>query len=123
MWTGPVLSRQEMFNRAFLGLQSQGWKRALTVPWAQEDVNTGCVYQTEESLRCGWGWVDPENTPGHTAYISGLRERGVGLAAVLSPEDLAFAQELQKVHDNNRASELERAMRNFATHNNLTVPG
>lgn len=109
-----VPSRQEMFNRAWNGLKSQGWRKAVT--------DTGaCVYLNEKNDRCAWGWVDLEGTKLSTlGSVSTLHDCGIGLAAKLHGSDLLFAQKLQNTHD--CAFNLCDAMRRLAEVYGLTIP-
>lgn len=111
-----VPTRQEMFNRAWNGLKSQGWNHAAE--------GTVCVYLTKDGRRCAWGWVDPENTPYRIRTLIHLRADNVGIAGRLSYPDYLFAIELQSAHDSwlGSAPSLELAMSTLASRYKLTVP-
>lgn len=93
-WEVPT--RQEMFDRAWRGLKSQGWRQAIEV---RDDGWTVCKYLTDDGLRCAWGWVDTDINPALTGTVGLLRRGGHGLAARLSDEDALFADDLQCAHD------------------------
>lgn len=124
-----IPSRQEMFNRAWNGLKSQGWEPAFAAG--------SCEYITQDGKRCAWGWVDPEGTVSPLGYgrigsVNSLRMEAGGLARRLSESDAAFAMELQDAHDrvplasergaSGRFTSLEESMRDFAGRHQLTIP-
>lgn len=86
-------TRQEMFNRAYIGLRKQGFKLAIQ--------KSRCVYSMGNGRRCAWGHVDTSLGPHHYGDLLALSNAGVwgGLAAKLSTEDLQWAKELQLCHD------------------------
>lgn len=112
------LTPQEMFNRAYIGLQSQNWKQCVD----PNDCHI-CVYSDGRGCHCAWGWVDPDLTDAQAkgANIETLR---VGLARELSTSDRVFAQNLQDAHD--RAFEglvgIKDRMERLAVRYNLTIP-
>lgn len=115
-----MLTRQEMFDRAFIGLRSQGFQRCV-------DDTATCVYHGRNGTHCAWGWVDPDGTPhGNSGGgVLTLRVAHRGLAARLSEDDLEFAVDLQSVHDSGWARstvQMEPRLRDFASKYNLTVP-
>lgn len=112
--SNEVPSRQEMFDRAWRGLKSQGWKRAVD--------HLGCVYSTPDGRRCAWGWVDPDGTSGALGSVRALYENRVGLAGLLRGEDVLFANWLQSVHDLAVDETLQQAMRSFAAKHGLSIP-
>lgn len=111
-----LLSRQEMFDRAWRGLKSQGFQKCMKANQAS------CAYRTGET-RCAWGWVDTDLTDENRS-VADLHNDGIGLAAKLQDIDLKFAQGLQVVHDNSSTifDSMERNLIGFADRYNLTVP-
>lgn len=99
-----MLTKQEMFDRAWKGLKAQGWAKAY-------DVERGvCTYLTEDGKRCAWGHVDPDGTKEQVGTVADLNLNRVGLAAYLYPEDVApngFACQLQRCHDRPALNEAE----------------
>lgn len=100
-----MLTRQEMFDRACVGLKSQDFERCV--------ANDVCVYgrvgADGREEHCAWGWVDPYGTKGFANYgdVFSLRNGRAGLAAELPEEDVfrgtresnGFAVALQVAHD------------------------
>ena len=118
------LTQQEMFDRAWRGLRSQGWEKSVAA--RQVDMGSTCVYLNDKGRRCAWGWVDPDATGAlrgrdRAMPLSSLRSQGIGLAANLSDEDYLFASALQNAHDA-IGGDLEERMRLFAKTRNLTIP-
>lgn len=142
-----IPTKQEMFNRAYLGLKSQGFRQARC------ERTGACEYYMldgDQVLRCAWGWVDPEGTTradvlddgkvrGRTGDIwtltaSSESSPGRGLAYTLySLEDaelgsalLNFGRELQVAHDGRSwamtPEEIERRILDVAAAHNLTIP-
>lgn len=110
-------SRQEMFDRAWNGLKSQGWRKAM--------VPSGCVYLTADGRRCAWGWVDPDGTSDKSGTVYGLLTNwgnACGLFARLDYDDREWASALQNTHDLAKEGELEASMREFAKTSGLKVP-
>lgn len=109
---------QEMFNKAYLGLASQGFQRCIS-----EDGR--CVYSSNDAtMHCAWGWVDPSLGPEVTGSVKSLRDNSMmGVAATLSESDLIFALELQNAHDSAADSKYMRTRLGVVARNyNLTIP-
>jgi hypothetical protein len=104
------LSRQAMFDRAVIGLRSQGYERSV-------DAVGTCLYASHgNERRCAWGWVDRDLTPDHNfGTVSSLRSNNIGIAAKLDQADLDFANALQRCHDfASSPSEMRAMLRAFA---------
>lgn len=118
-----VPSRQEMFNRAVIGIRSQGWERCMD--------DGQCVYANDKGQHCAWGWVD-QSLSDVRGSVGTLRSMGVGLAALLSLEDVDWANRLQDVHDRAAPSlaafqrsgllSMEGRFREFGKENGLIWP-
>lgn len=126
-----VPSRQEMFNRAWEGLKSQGFERCHSDNEPELRGRTdipGCLYDNGKGHHCAWGWVDPEATRVidgryQTGTVGALASMGVGLAAHLNEGDLSFAADLQGAHDGTGTPErMQEALRRVATKYALVVP-
>lgn len=139
-----MLTRQEMFDRAWKGLKAQGWTPAYN------HAHSRCEYLTGSGKRCAWGHVDPEGTEALSLigfaslgilYITDRVEkdpeirRVAPLTAALADDAglRDFAADLQNAHDtvamNNDSqpddyvrAELQRAMHLFAEAHGLTIP-
>lgn len=129
---GVELTEQEMFNRAWIGLKLQGFKRC-----SVDESDSGCKYKIDNT-HCAWGWVDPAGTADSlVAYgsVYGLVTRQTGVAAQL-PSDpagprLFFAMKLQRAHDlpsgydrpdGYTPEAVEASLRGLAKKFNLTIP-
>ena len=127
-------TRQELFNNAYHGLASQGWRKS---------TNRGdalCRYRGAGGLRCALGWsipderyeVDLENmTPEQpdilTGFDNAVRCWKVRRAAGIADEDADFACSLQGVHDcvpdgEREAQEMRARLEQFARNHDLTIP-
>lgn len=118
-----MLTRQEMFNRAFVGLRSQGFTQSL-----EAGSDTQCAYSSQALdgtvKHCAWGWVDPTISYIHEGKnVSRLVAAGIGLAAAVLPSDVNFVERLQCCHDNQLApTEMEAALRRLAAEFGLAIP-
>lgn len=108
------MTKQEMFNKAYIGLASQGWKRCLE--------RGSCSYGNDLGHRCAWGWVDTTLSGDIMGPVRDLRDDGIGLAASLSDDQLEFAGDLQACHDEASDGTLKDAFRRFARRHRLAVP-
>ena len=111
MMSKQMMSKQEMFNRAYRGLASQGWVRSID--------SSGCVYKNERGHRCAWGWVDLSLDANDIGPVADLN---AGIAADLGFNELVFATQLQNLHDSSEDWKLEADFVSFADRNNLTIP-
>lgn len=113
-----MITRQEMFNRAWNGLKAQGWVQCF-----DSDSMTCVYFDKETGRRCAWGHVDPENTEDRLGGVGALHESNTGVAAGLSGEDLGFAKRLQGTHDyHHDGVSMEDAMRALASQYGLSIP-
>lgn len=113
----PRLTRQEMFDRAYLGLAGQGF--------AQAKIDGGCVYLAPDGTRCAWGHVDTSLTSHYQCGVTWLREDCIGIAGNLTADDLKFAVALQNAHDDKRSADpatMQTFLHTLATDYGLTVP-
>lgn len=113
-------SRQEMFDRAFLGLSGQGFVKAVESVGGREP----CVYVDPEGRRCAWGHVDPSLGPRDVGTVYNLSEEGRGIAGRMTAGDLDFARALQRCHDGSGGpDDMRERLLKFAADNGLAVPG
>lgn len=107
-----TISIQEMFNRAWNGLRSQGFQVC-------KNSSGDCVYQNTDGLRCAWGYVDTTLTV-EGLCVDSLRK---GVAARLNPEKMRFACDLQNAHDYaNSRLEVQANMVKLAYDYELEIP-
>lgn len=101
-----MITKQEMFNRAYVGLKSQGFTRC-GYRATDDSGNDGfmCTYSDEFGKHCAWGWVDTSLNSSQAGAVYSLREDGIGLAADLRGDLLDFAQRLQLAHDESATPE------------------
>ena len=109
---------QEMFDRAVIGLRSQGFERCA-------DVYGQCCYADGKGRHCAWGWVDTELTS-EIGGIGTLSNAGTGLAKDLTHEEVAFVSKLQCAHDGSspllRETGMEPRLRALADQYGLDYP-
>jgi hypothetical protein len=119
-----MLTKQEMFTRAWNGLRAQGWKLSI-------NPSGSCRYKSPDGYRCAWGHVDPYGTDRPEAEGIGVRRlarEGIGIAAVLKGPELSFAGKLQAAHDDSASgnnpsrSDMEANLRALAAEHGLEVP-
>lgn len=115
------LTEQEIFDKAYLGLASQGFERSM--------INDSCVYNAGDR-HCAVGWVCVESKmpregerPNKLSFWESL-----GINTMPSKERTNFLQEIQYVHDasyfehNDQCAKRKQRMEEFAKIHNLTVP-
>lgn len=118
----PYLTRQEMYNRAYIGLRSQNFSIA---------YDKGCQYSLPNGNHCAWGWVDTSIPHGTFGSVGGLFDENTALTReILDPKDVGFAENLQRCHDeaapadgvHDASAAMIRNLLNLAIEYNLTVP-
>jgi hypothetical protein len=118
-----IPSFQEMFTQAVRGLARQDWVKCRAIT---QDANGDhpCVYTSADGQRhCAWGWVDTSLHYGATGDVKSLKRKGLGIAAYLDDEGLAFAYALQHAHDGSTGPSMMReAFRAVASKYDLAWP-
>lgn len=115
------LSKQEIFNKAYRGLESQGFQRS-----ARRDR---CLYRGPDGLKCAVGWLIPdEKYEGRIEmYVLNINELEfmeylTPILGPLTPEDVIFLRHLQSAHDQPAPDDMKYALHRFASTHNLTIP-
>ncbi len=107
-----------MFDRAVVGLRSQGFQRC--------QVNGESVYGDGCGKHCAWGWVDPSTASDPKFaryYVNGLMADGVGVAGTLDLDGVNFAKQLQWCHDDSATpSTMERRLKQLGVREGLVWP-
>lgn len=120
---------QRIFNRAYLGLKSQGFRKSLDEPWKETD---SCAYRGQNGLRCAIGHCIPDEkyTPkieGKAAHLtfyyldddllSGINEIEF-VDHIAHPMD-----DLQEAHDESSSPEdMKLLLERFAGNHGLSIP-
>lgn len=112
-------TRQEIFNVAYRGLASQGFRQSLG--------EYGCAYRGDNDSRCAIGWCIPDAN-----YKEKFDRSNFGLtvlhgdvqaAANISWTEEQFGRALQHVHDDHdEPKDLKAALEEFARKRELTIP-
>ena len=104
------LTKQEMFNRAYVGLRSQDFEACKRIG--------RCAYSDGKGNHCAWGWVDTSLDD-----EAGPVNKVPGLAKGLGEKQMEFALELQAAHDNAEdPPDMKRRLHNLAKHYDLKIP-
>lgn len=116
------MDKQEAFNKAYLGLKSQGFKMSV--------LNSGmCVYRTEGGLKCAVGWLIPDDKYSpemdDTSMGSGISrnllvQEVLGIKGKRAAIDFLFY--LQGVHDSGADQDMQEGLKKFAKNYKLTIP-
>lgn len=108
---------QEMFDTAFAGLESQGFKKS-------QDLNKGgCCYRGDGDMKCAAGWLlpDDKHTVEHNQFFIWSHP---WFMDTFDNEQLKFIEALQRAHDQSAGV---KSMRNrlidVAERYELTHPG
>lgn len=112
------MSYQEIFNKVYLGLKSQGFRQS----WSSE-LNQ-CAYRGDLDMKCAAGWLIPDEvyTPDLEGCSISFNPRAGNKSDPSSLfQKIGFVSELQQIHDlyqNTMKEELEL----YATKCGLEVP-
>lgn len=108
------LSRQEIFDIIYLGLEKQGWRQS-------KDALGFCMLRIEEEdgtvLHCAAGHILPEETVLDKAACS---SSWLGVCESIHEKD--FILHCQVTHDTTRNSDMQYKFHEIALHFNLTIP-
>jgi hypothetical protein len=89
------MTRQEIYNKAYLGLASQGWVQSIN------DMEL-CQYRSGDGRKCAVGWLIPddkyEKSMENTGIGQLIRYREFDCIAELAHEE-RFLSQLQSAHD------------------------
>lgn len=108
------MNKQDIFNKAYLGLEAQGFQRA-------QENGIG-RYKTSDGLRCAIGWVTEgmEDFGCKSVSFNPVVKYLTPRLNIESEKDVYFLQHLQAAHD--RSGDLKANLIKFAEDHNLTVP-
>lgn len=122
------MDKQEIFNKAYLGLKSQGFERS--------SVEECCLYRDPSGRKCAIGYLIPDELYSENmeryGFANSLVKRFPEIAKILGVQDsdysipisfLSFLDELQMCHDLGHTPEkMEEKLQDFAHNYSLTVP-
>ena len=120
------MNRQEIFNKAYLGLQKQGFKRCMTPNSFADDA---CQYRNEKGMACAVGHCIAdedydESMEGLPADEPEVYNRMKLDEPPIYDEDFAFLLELQACHDDSpEPDRMKKTLVSFAGQYDLNVPG
>ncbi len=106
-------TQQELFDKIFTGLRSQGFERSM--------VGSSCKYRGEQGRKCAVGYLIPDSHYTEELEGSGLYFLDTRKQVSVPKENLLFLCELQNIHDCSHQM-MEEELRRFAEKNQLTVP-
>ena len=113
------MTKQEIFDKAVIGLHSQNWQRCI-------DPNivsfTSCVYNGPNNTHCAIGWVFAIDS-----FSEGSDAAALFIESCLPPipntNSVKFYLNLQACHDTALdESEMQLKLRNFARRYKLLLP-
>lgn len=114
------MTHQEIFDKAWLGLKAQGFKRA----W--DESHQQCVYRAPDGLRCAIGHCIPDEVYDPEMEKLGAINGLLGeftLGGIFYGVDVYWLIRLQACHDDcDGAQDMEEALRFFAAAWQLTIP-
>lgn len=117
------MNEQELFNKAYIGLDGQGFKRSF-------DIDKGrCMYRGPDGRKCAIGHAipdelyDPIMEEGMPGSGFGILLGLMGFAVFGDFERHEFANNLQSAHDCADCPEdMKHRLQNFAKNYGLTIP-
>jgi hypothetical protein len=112
------MNAQEVFNKSYLGLKSQGFRQSV-------NEEGKCVYRSKGKHRCAIGHCIPDNL-----YKKDIEGMCATLAvSILEDQTLfsdvngCFLNDLQNIHDKYKDPEvMQLKLKEFAEERDLTVP-
>lgn len=109
-----TLTFQQIFDLAYMGLASQGWKKAT------EDGKTQCLHTTTNGMHCAIGWIAPDC---FDSNFPARNDKAVFEIAGANPNRLNIIDDLQKAHDHSSsARDMKRKMHEVAEKYKLLIP-
>lgn len=115
------MTRQEMFDKAYLGLAAQGFKPSMKGEYGD------CAYRGVDDMKCAIGHLVDDKTAGRMECYGPIEN--CFRNEVEMPFDKAdeeFMARLQLAHDESTFAEnrgkMQEMLVKFAAHFNLTVP-
>lgn len=125
------MTLQEIFNKVYLGLASQGFKQSA-------DDNGRCVYRSSDGCKCAAGQLIPDEDYRKEFDVSGpdigtMLYTSVGyfknevteyFRRRFDLEQIYFIRQLQLLHDgcDGSSTKLRKSMEDFATIKDLEIP-
>jgi hypothetical protein len=109
-------TRQEIFNVAFLGMKSQGFKMSV-------NGNGVCAYRSPNGLKCAVGFLIPDDK--YSKSLEGLSASSEVILGIteVSPHDKRFLKDLQEIHDISFSPDnMSYDLKVFAENHRLTIP-
>lgn len=116
--TAQALSRQEIFDKAYRGLEAQGFEKSF-------GEYGRCAYRGSEERRCAAGFIIPDDR--YDPSMEGLGADNVveifHLRDIVAYSEDIFIWSLQLCHDRTSTpEEMQNCLREFAREYALTIP-
>lgn len=113
------MTNQEIFDKAYIGLYSQGFKKC-TKTYCGIKI---CVFSDDNGKHCAWGWVDESLDSSASGSVSTLFHLKTGVAVSLNFNQVQFGNDLQYAHDESKNSkDMKKQLEDLAKRYNLLVP-
>lgn len=111
------LTKQEMFNRAVVGLRSQGFERCV-------NAYSEPLYCDSSGKHCAVGWIDTDlRADQSTWFVDDLAIETKGVLSHMTIDELEFARQLQWCHDEaTTPAIMERRLKRLGERLKLTWP-
>lgn len=127
------MNKQEIFDKVWAGLSSQGWAKSMMRPGSQ-----ACAYRGALGRKCAVGWLIPdqeydpimeglpiswflvERAEGRSRAMAFLKAIEAGGVDLSEPGVLDLLESMQHAHDS--LGNLKESMVQVAQHYNLTIP-
>ena len=108
------MTNQEIFNKAYIGLASQGFEQST-------DEDGTCLYRSTDGKKCAIGWCISDKD--YDPSMEGKPSDFLPIALFGEEVDHNFLNGLQVTHDENcDPEEMRKALDYLAHIHNLTVP-
>lgn len=111
-----TLTRQEIFDTAYRGLEAQGFKQSLN--------GSGCSYRGDDGRKCAIGHIIPDER--YNSDMEGIAADNLAdkcLNDLIAISDYDFIWRLQRCHDGSyEPKAMQECLRELADGYDLTVP-
>lgn len=110
------LTDQEVFDKVYLGLHSQGFRRSI-------NEHNMCRYRGDYGRKCAAGWIIPDNLYSDKMESEGVAGLHVFRVVYSLVENVEFLRLLQMVHDSyNQPDKMKAELEALAKRRGLAIP-
>jgi hypothetical protein len=108
------VNKQEMFNKVWLGLQGQGWKKSI--------LHGQCKYRGPNGTKCAAGHLIPDDKydPIFESCLVGDLHSKYSIFTEVDSDEILFISRMQNIHD--YCDDMRAKFVSFSKKEGLTIP-